>query len=444
MRIGIRKKLVALFGLLIALSLVHYFKIKQATEDASRQLEWVEHTHEVIVTSEILLGQLRDAETGQRGYLLTGEPDYLEPYLSGVEGTKSLLTTLQSLTVDNAEQQETLQQVSALVDRKFAELSETIEFARAGDTERALQIVKEDVGKHLLDRIRDQIGGFRKVEQQLLIQREAAYERSQQYLEFLFFAEVIVLILMIFAISIYIQRTLVRPLVVMAKDAKRSESDGCRFNAASTSSDEIGALARALTSMQKAIDERTAELEELSEELKRERDNALQSSVTDALTGLNNRRKFDEVIENELKRAYRDRSYLDLTLLDIDFFKSINDTYGHAKGDEVLKDVAQCLKNMSRRPNDFVFRIGGEEFVFLTSRQDTRCATAFAEQLRASVEALQLPNQGSKVSDFVTVSAGVVSVVPGPEDTTDSLLRAADRRLYKAKSEGRNRVVASD
>lgn len=444
MRIGIRKKLVALFGLLIALSLVHYFKIKQATEDASRQLEWVEHTHEVIVTSEILLGQLRDAETGQRGYLLTGEPDYLEPYLSGVEGTKSLLTTLQSLTVDNAEQQETLQQVSALVDRKFAELSETIEFARAGDTERALQIVKEDVGKHLMDRIRDQIGGFRKVEQQLLIQREAAYERSQQYLEFLFFAEVIVLILMIFAISIYIQRTLVRPLVVMAKDAKRSESDGCRFNAASTSSDEIGALARALTSMQKAIDERTAELEELSEELKRERDNALQSSVTDALTGLNNRRKFDEVIENELKRAYRDRSYLDLTLLDIDFFKSINDTYGHAKGDEVLKDVAQCLKNMSRRPNDFVFRIGGEEFVFLTSRQDTRCATAFAEQLRASVEALQLPNQGSKVSDFVTVSAGVVSVVPGPEDTTDSLLRAADRRLYKAKSEGRNRVVASD
>ncbi|WP_370280597.1 diguanylate cyclase [Pontibacterium sp.] len=444
MRIGIRKKLVALFGLLIALSLVHYFKIKQATEDASRQLEWVEHTHEVIVTSEILLGQLRDAETGQRGYLLTGEPDYLEPYLSGVEGTKSLLTTLQSLTVDNAEQQETLQQVSALVDRKFAELSETIEFARAGDTERALQIVKEDVGKHLMDRIRDQIGGFRKVEQQLLIQREAAYERSQQYLEFLFFAEVIVLILMIFAISIYIQRTLVRPLVVMAKDAKRSESDGCRFNAASTSSDEIGALARALTSMQKAIDERTAELEELSEELKRERDNALQSSVTDALTGLNNRRKFDEVIENELKRAYRDRSYLDLTLLDIDFFKSINDTYGHAKGDEVLKDVAQCLKNMSRRPNDFVFRIGGEEFVFLTSRQDTRCATAFAEQLRASVEALQLPNQGSKVSDFVTVSAGVVSVVPGPEDTTDSLLRAADRRLYKAKSEGRNRVVAAD
>ena len=444
MRIGIRKKLVALFGLLIALSLVHYFKIKQAIEDASRQLEWVEHTHEVIVTSEILLGQLRDAETGQRGYLLTGEPEYLEPYLSGVEGTKSLLTTLQSLTVDNAEQQETLQQVSALVDRKFAELSETIEFARAGDTERALQIVKEDVGKHLMDRIRDQIGGFRKVEQQLLIQREAAYERSQQYLEFLFFAEVIVLILMIFAISIYIQRTLVRPLVVMAKDAKRSESDGCRFNAASTSSDEIGALARALTSMQKAIDERTAELEELSEELKRERDNALQSSVTDALTGLNNRRKFDEVIENELKRAYRDRSYLDLTLLDIDFFKSINDTYGHAKGDEVLKDVAQCLKHMSRRPNDFVFRIGGEEFVFLTSRQDTRCAIAFAEQLRTSVEGLQLPNQGSKVSDFVTVSAGVVSVVPGPVDTTDSLLRTADRRLYKAKSEGRNRVVSSD
>jgi len=444
MRIGLRKKLVALFGLLIALSLVHYFKIKQAIEDASRQLEWVEHTHEVIVTSEVLLGQLRDAETGQRGYLLTAESEYLEPYISGVEGTKAHLAMLQALTVDNPEQQETLRQIDVLVDQKFAELSKTIEFSRVGDREGALQIVKRDIGKRLMDQIRDQIGGFQKVEQQLLIQREAAYEHSQKHLEFLFVIEVIVLILMIVFISIYIQRTLVRPLVVMANDAKRSESEGYNFNSASSSSDEIGALARALTSMQKAIAERTTELEELSEELKRERDNALLSSVTDVLTGLNNRRKFDEVIENELRRAYRDGSYLDLTLLDIDFFKSINDTYGHAKGDEVLKGVAQCLESMSRRPNDFVFRIGGEEFVFLTSRQDTRCATAFAEQLRASVEALQLPNQGSKVSDFVTVSAGVVSVKPSSGDTTDSLLRLADRRLYKAKSEGRNRVVASD
>lgn len=397
----------------------------------------------MIFASEELLGQLRDAETGQRGYLLTGEPEYLEPYHSGVKASQAHLNTLLSLTVDHAEQHEKLRQIAELVDGKFAELAVTIKLAREGDIETALKVVKEDSGKRLMDKIRDQLQELNGVETRLLIQRQTDYERSQEGLEFLFVAEVCFFIVLIFAISIYIQRTLIRPLVTMAKAAKRSELEGARFNFASSSSDEIGTLARALTSMQKTVVQRTAELEALSAELKRERDSALRSSMTDALTGLNNRRKFDEVVQKELRRACRDGNQLDLMLLDIDFFKSINDTYGHAQGDEVLKAVAKTLQSMCRRPADSVFRIGGEEFVFLTSNQVTSSAASLADQLRANIEGLGLLNEGSTVSDYVTVSAGVVSLIPGAGDTVDSLLSLADKRLYKAKREGRNRVVAS-
>jgi len=425
-------------------SFANFFLVQHAMKDASRQLLWVEHTHEVIIASEALLGQIRDAETGQRGYLLTGEPEYLEPYHSGLGATKQHFRVLKSLTLDNPAQQETLRQLAELVDQKFAELSKTIKYASAGDTHSALQLVNKGIGKKLMDQIRVLFGKFLSVEKKLLIQRESAYQHSQQQLELLFIAEAGGAITIILLVSLYVQRKLFRPLIALAREASRSEFEERKFETVTRSSDEIGILARALTSMHRTITKRTAELELISEELRQDRDSVLHASAIDPLTGLYNRRKFKEIIDRELRRARREGCYLDLTMLDIDFFKSVNDTYGHVKGDEILKEVAQCFLKMAQRPNDFVFRVGGEEFIFLTSRQDGRWAASFAEKLRANIEELRLPNQGSSVSKFVTVSAGVVSVTPNFEDTIDDLLRVADRRLYTAKSLGRNQVIASD
>jgi diguanylate cyclase (GGDEF)-like protein len=196
--------------------------------------------------------------------------------------------------------------------------------------------------------------------------------------------------------------------------------------------------------MYQTVEKRTVERERISEKLRQEKDNALRAATVDSLTGLYNRRQFNQVFEAELKRARREGYFLNLTMMDIDDFKHVNDTYGHVKGDEILKDVAQCLLKMAHRPHDFVFRIGGEEFIFLTIGQNERLAAAFAEQLRAKIEGLKLPHKRSSVSKFITISAGVISVIPSDEDTIDTLLRKVDKLLYKAKSLGRNRIVVSD
>lgn len=164
-------------------------------------------------------------------------------------------------------------------------------------------------------------------------------------------------------------------------------------------------------------------------------------AVTDQLTGLHNRREFDEVFERELQRAKRNRHTLTYIMFDIDYFKKLNDHYGHAYGDETLRRIGATLAANTRRAGDFVFRIGGEEFGVLITGQSPQEGHAFAEKIRATIEALAIPNEGSDVSDFVTVSIGVESLVPDIEHTPDYYARRADEKLYQAKAQGRNQVV---
>lgn len=444
MQFGIRSKVVILFGCLLAMSFANFLILKHAEEDASGQLLSVDHTHQVLSKSEQLLGCLRDAETGQRGYLLTGEADYLAPYASGISKTRGVLRELRALTMDNPDQQLTLERVSDLINRKLIELAATIEHARAGDRSSALAIVKQDIGKNLMDQIRIELDRFQAIEQQLLVEQKVAFKKSQHYLELLFALEALVLIILIIGVSFYVQKKLVAPITALAAVAQKRDGNPSRFTAAYNADDEIGALSRALANMHGMLIERNEKLEELSKKLEQQRDHAMVTSTLDVLTGLHNRRKFEHTFKQELRRSRREKSYLNLTLLDIDFFKKVNDTYGHSQGDEVLKKVAHCIHQLARRPSDFTFRIGGEEFVFLSSGQTPQEARSLIDELRMEIENMRLPNEGSSVCPFVTLSAGVVSQIPEQSDTTDSLLKLADQRLYKAKSQGRNRVVAVD
>jgi diguanylate cyclase (GGDEF)-like protein len=130
-----------------------------------------------------------------------------------------------------------------------------------------------------------------------------------------------------------------------------------------------------------------------------------------------------------------------LILFDIDFFKLFNDNYGHRKGDNCLKLVAGKIGRLARRPGDTAARYGGEEFVLLLSCTELVHAATIAEACRACVESLGIPRDTSTVSDVVTVSVGVASMVPGHGTSRRALVEAADKALYRAKSEGRNRVV---
>ncbi len=163
-------------------------------------------------------------------------------------------------------------------------------------------------------------------------------------------------------------------------------------------------------------------------------------SVTDALTGLYNRRFFNETLEKELGRATRDNKMLGFAMADVDFFKQYNDHYGHQKGDEVLKAISQTLQRRMSRSSDFCFRLGGEEFGIIFSDLSPNQALGFAETIRASIEALAIEHRWGCEENVITASFGLLCISPAPGITVDTIYRKADQALYSAKQEGRNRI----
>ncbi|MGI4816099.1 MAG: diguanylate cyclase [Janthinobacterium lividum] len=163
---------------------------------------------------------------------------------------------------------------------------------------------------------------------------------------------------------------------------------------------------------------------------------------SDGLTGLSNRRYFDEYLRAEWRRAERDQTPLGLLMIDVDNFKAYNDYYGHVAGDEVLKRVAEALRSCTGRSTDLVARFGGEEFSLILPTTAITGVRMLAEKARAAVEALQLAHQQS-ASGVVTVSAGGSVMLPAADPTAMpvALVEAADLCLYRAKAAGRNGVV---
>lgn len=166
-----------------------------------------------------------------------------------------------------------------------------------------------------------------------------------------------------------------------------------------------------------------------------------QMSITDPLTQVFNRRHFNDVIEQEINRAKREKTTLCLIILDVDYFKKYNDSYGHIAGDEALISIASSLKNSLRRVGDYPFRLGGEEFGVLFSAESEEKALKFAEKIKDNIAELHIPHSSSEVTNFVTASLGLV-VINFKEQTADKdeFYRLADSALYSAKENGRNQV----
>ena len=161
----------------------------------------------------------------------------------------------------------------------------------------------------------------------------------------------------------------------------------------------------------------------------------------DGLTGIANRRRFDEMIAIEWQRAQREKKVLSVLLCDLDFFKSYNDIHGHLSGDDCLRKVAAVLRDNLKRPADLVARYGGEEFVMVLPDTGRIGALKVAESCRSQIEALALRNEGAPTGGVVTMSIGIGSVVPSRHTSYIDLVDIADRALYDAKDQGRNRIV---
>ncbi|MRW89631.1 diguanylate cyclase [Duganella sp. FT80W] len=195
----------------------------------------------------------------------------------------------------------------------------------------------------------------------------------------------------------------------------------------------VRVLTRHAARLKALVDQRTHELQESNRKL-----TAL--SATDGLTGLANRRSFDAALAREWGRAQRAGEPLALAMLDVDFFKLYNDSYGHQAGDNCLREVARVLAAGVHRATDVAARYGGEEFAFIAPLNNASQAAEMAEKIRAALQALAMPHQRSALG-CVTISIGVAAIIPGEKQEPEMLLQAADQALYRAKENGRNCVM---
>jgi diguanylate cyclase (GGDEF)-like protein/PAS domain S-box-containing protein len=165
-------------------------------------------------------------------------------------------------------------------------------------------------------------------------------------------------------------------------------------------------------------------------------------SFKDGLTGVANRRRFDALFATEWSAARRTQRALSLVMIDIDYFKQYNDRYGHVRGDACLQQVAQALRAGASRPRDFLARYGGEEFALVLPETDAAGALHLANRCREAVIAAAIEHAGSTIAPIVTLSLGVGTISPSSDDDPAKFVDAVDRRLYRAKQDGRNMIIS--
>lgn len=183
----------------------------------------------------------------------------------------------------------------------------------------------------------------------------------------------------------------------------------------------------AMREMQKQLEDTNLELKRLSSQ--------------DGLTGIANRRTYDETLDKSWRHAIREKEIISLIMVDIDFFKPYNDTYGHQGGDDCLRKVAQAIQAAVHRPLDLVARYGGEEFALVLPDTPVEGARAIAEKMMSNVAKLKLKHEGSTVSEFVTISLGVACIIPEANSSAEEFVSNADEALYEAKESGRNKAI---
>jgi diguanylate cyclase (GGDEF)-like protein len=233
-------------------------------------------------------------------------------------------------------------------------------------------------------------------------------------------------------VAIFLNLILIRPLKELSIAARKIARGDFSVHVPSRCKDRkknffVEVLSDDFNNMTKELASATKKLEALS--------------TTDELTKLDNRRSFLEYMDIIWKQNHRLNLPVTALMIDIDFFKKYNDSLGHLEGDKALIAVAQCIKNQIKRETDFVARIGGEEFICLLPFVDKSDALDFANTLVQSVENMKMSHPMNEHSKYVTISAGIASIVPNDNNSYTQLLDEADKALYMAKETGRNRIV---
>jgi GGDEF domain-containing protein/CHASE3 domain sensor protein len=346
-----RVKLILLLGILFIAAIGNSLFIFQLEAHEEEKLAWINHTHEVLDEGQLLLGALKDAETGQRGYLLTGIPLYLQPYHTGLFAAKTHFSKLTLLTSDNEDQQARLKLIKVQMNFKFEELVETIEMMQLdGNSLRAIEMVKSSEGKEYMDEFRLILSEFNNAEHLLLERRKGNYKASRARIATLIIVELVFFISMAVFTILFLQKNLFQPLNLLLANTRKS-ADGKEIEIGDIlQKDEMGYLLSSFFEMNKRVLKKTQDLNYKADH--------------DKLTGLKNRSTMFVEIERSIKHSIKFKTKSALLFIDLNDFKLLNDSLGHAAGDQLLIEIATRL-NKSVRSDDAVFRIGGDEFVVL-------------------------------------------------------------------------------
>lgn len=383
---GRRRRLVFGFGALLILAGLFAAIVANSFHAASQRRAaqgWQVHTLQVLVTAESLKTAANTAIRGERGYLITGDPAFLVPYRSGRDEAIALADKLAAQTSDNPVQQRNIAELRARMARYSGVLQRAVDLRSAGRIEAAADIVRSGIGMRGMDSVLGALDSVEREEQRLLAVRTASAERANILIDWSNYGVAIA------------------GLIFLV----------------------IAAMAGASTLRAQNRTRRMAE-------------QLRQSATTDELTGLANRRAFMHALEIELARARRSGASLSVAVADVDFFKRVNDRYGHGGGDDVLRALAQ-IAQQSMRTGDLVGRLGGEEFAILMPDTDEMQARIACERLRGAVSGRKIRLvSGEEVS--ITLSTGVALLSAG--DDRDRLVKRADGALYQAKEGGRNQV----
>ena len=359
---------------------------------------WRIHTYKVLDSSDMFLSTMKDAETGQRGYLLTGNKSYLEPFLDAQKQIPVQLDELRRLTKDNPDQQQRLARLTPLVDAKLSVMSQTLELYNSQHAKEAIEIVRSNSGKDLMDSIRVVVSDFNKMERRLLAQRESEYNSQLKN----FLTTMAVLIVLAFLM-----------IFIFASKARQEFRERLRIQ---------------------------AKEEEIIRNL----------AFYDTLTQLPNRRLLDDRLQQSLASSKRSGLYGALIFLDMDNFKPLNDLHGHLAGDALLVEVAHRL-NACVRKVDTVARFGGDEFVVVLSELDvdkaksTKQAGNIAEKIRDALGEPYLLKIHPEGQAEITIKHGCTSSIGvalfiNHEGSAGEVLKQADMAMYQAKDAGRNSI----
>ncbi|WP_274165448.1 diguanylate cyclase domain-containing protein [Enterovibrio gelatinilyticus] len=390
------------------------FRLENLGEE---KLNWVVHTHDVLDQTHDLLSAMKDVETGQRGYLLTSNLSYLEPYHNGISQVKENLESLKSLTTSNPEQQKILDLVSKDISSKFKEMEQTIKLAQSNEKDKAIALVNQDIGKQYMDNIRRNLHEFTKTEQIFLEQRKGDFRENRAQITTLVTVEISFFVGLAIFTLLFLQRNFFVPLQLLVASTQLVER-GKRLEVKNiVENNEMGHLLTTFFSMSEKVHHREKTLE--------------YKAHHDELTGLKNRLSIYDELDSSIGDAKRYGDKLAVLFLDLNLFKHINDTLGHDVGDEVLKITADRL-NDSVRSSDSVFRLGGDEFVVIVRNiKSAKDAEGVIQNILSAFEPPAMIN-----GNAIDISTSI-GVAVSPDNTTDSdeLVKYADVAMYAAKQD---------